>query len=282
MEMRRGRRPSRSAVARFSLQPRCRPAGSARGVPVGSTANRDLGMTEPPRSTAGARTSHARCRVGLCGWISPAIGLALAQAGPTASSGGCCAGAGFRADPPDHVVWDAWRHRCGRRTRIEEREDRKVPLRKNFDTHLRLGFHGGMRAFLSRMRVPPRPCLRTVRLGDWDYSGAWARRPAGSRPSGGAERLRENYEIGVSAVQGTLAGSGGYRVAITAGKRGPPPEGRRPGAERVARKLRAPRSNPEQGGMPDRAKTRPDQARSVGRLSCAGVCGRLGWGHRPP
>ncbi len=110
----------------------------------------------------------------------------------------------------------------------------------------------------------------------------WARRPAGSRPSGGGERLRENYEIGVSAVQGTLAGSGGYRVAITAGKRGPPPEGRRPGAERVARKLRAPRSNPEQGGRPDRAKTRPDQARSVGRLSCAGICGCLGWGHRPP
>jgi hypothetical protein len=35
--------------------------------------------------------------------------------------------------------------------RIEEGEDRKVPLRENFDTHLRLWLHGGMRVFLSRM-----------------------------------------------------------------------------------------------------------------------------------
>jgi hypothetical protein len=34
------------------------------------------------------------------------------------------------------------------------RGDRKVPLRKNFDTHLRLWFHGGTRAFPLLMRLP--------------------------------------------------------------------------------------------------------------------------------
>jgi len=36
---------------------------------------------------------------------------------------------------------------------IGERDDRKVPLRKNFDTHLRRGFHGATRGFVARMRT---------------------------------------------------------------------------------------------------------------------------------
>jgi hypothetical protein len=31
----------------------------------------------------------------------------------------------------------------GGRMQFEEREERKVPLRENFDTHLHLWFHGG-------------------------------------------------------------------------------------------------------------------------------------------
>jgi hypothetical protein len=72
-----------------------------------------------------------------------------------------------------------------RRTRIEEREDGKVPPQKNLDTHLPLWFHGGMRAFLSRMRLPLGACSAhpvRERVRAIEESIAWAaKRPASSQ-----------------------------------------------------------------------------------------------------
>jgi hypothetical protein len=104
-------------------------------------------------------TSDTKGRVGLCNRSLTRDRVSCSPRPCQLRHQGCGAWAGFRSDPPDDVVCDAWRHGCGGRMRIKERESRKVPLRKNFDTHLRLWFHGDTRAFPLRMRLRPQRFL---------------------------------------------------------------------------------------------------------------------------
>jgi hypothetical protein len=89
-----------------------------------------------------------RGRVGSCDGSRPRSESRAPSAMLTASSGGCGAGADLRADPPDDAVCDA---RSTRARRVDADRGGRRPKgasQKNFDTNLRLRFHGESRAFL--------------------------------------------------------------------------------------------------------------------------------------
>ena len=88
----------------------------------------------------------------------------LAQAVPTASSGGWGAGAGFRSDPPDDVVCDPSRRGRGSRTRRRL----KGASPKEFRYSSRPGAPRRNAGLFSRTQPPPSVRLRASRPGNRD------------------------------------------------------------------------------------------------------------------